>query len=112
MGGVVARSSSGRKQGGRAQLDGEVERNRPFTLTPEGTDTRNASCMAEESANQVYLTYTIQYCNSDDDEDGTLYVIPDEAELLPDEVYEIHSTTPCRTNDLTMVSFGPSQQSC
>jgi hypothetical protein len=91
---------------------GEVDRNRPFTIAPDGTDTRNASCMSAESAMQTYLTYRIQYCNSDDEEDASLYVIPDEAELAPNEVYEIRSVTPCRANDLQKVAFGPSNESC
>lgn len=101
------------KRGGRAQLDGTVRRNEPFTLVPDGTDVRNASCMSANSAMQTYLTYNITYCDSNDDEsDGTLYVMPDEAELVSDLVYEIRSITPCRSNDLQKVAFGPSQQAC
>ncbi|PSP97433.1 hypothetical protein BRC89_11370 [Halobacteriales archaeon QS_4_70_19] len=109
--GSAAADSAG-KRGGRAQVDGEVDRNRPFTIMPDGTDTRNASCMSAESAMQTYLTYRIQYCDSDDEEDASLYVIPDEAELAPNEVYEIRSVTPCRANDLQKVAFGPSNESC
>lgn len=114
VGGAVAQSNGeGGKRGGRAQADGRVRRGVPFTITPDGTDDRPATCMAGESAVQTYLTYDIEYCDSDDDEsDATLYVIPDEAELVPTEDYIIRSKTPCRRNDLTKVAFGPSNESC
>lgn len=109
---VQAPSSSSEKRGGRAQGEGDLRRNEPFTLMADGTSMRNASCMASESATQTYLTYTISYCSSDNDEDATLYVIPEEAELAPNEVYEIRSVTPCRESDLQKVAFGPSNESC
>lgn len=106
-------SVAAQKRGGRAQFDGDdLRRNEPFTVTPNGTDMRPASCMSANSATQVYLTYQINYCGSDDETDATMYVIPDEAELAPNEVYEIHAARPCRANDLTRVAFGPSNESC
>lgn len=68
--------------------------------------------MSGNSAQQTYLTYSVAYCSSDDDSDGTLYVIPDEAELVPDSTYVFRSSTPCRRNDLQKVAFGPSRTSC
>lgn len=110
---MVAGAATGDKRGGRAQIDGEADRNRPFTLQLDGTDTRGASCMSARSADQVYLTYSIQYCDSNDDEsDASMYVIPDEAELAPDETYVIRSIRPCRANDLQKVAFGPAQEDC
>lgn len=67
--------------------------------------------MADESAMQAYLTYDIDR-GSDDDSDGTLYVIPDEGELAMRTAYEIHSVTPCRENDLKRVAFGPANEPC
>lgn len=111
--GTVATSgnAAAAKQGGRAQVDGTVNRNEPWTLsdTPTGA-TRNASCMATESAQQAYLEYTIEYCNSDDE--ATMFVIPDEAELAQEQVYEFRASRPCRATDNTMVAFGPSNQAC
>lgn len=108
-----AGAQNGGKRGGRGQIDGTADRNRPFTLQPEGTDTRNATCMSGESAMQTYLTYSINYCDSnDDDSDGTFYVIPDEAPLVESETYVIRSIRPCRTNDLEKVAFGPAQTDC
>lgn len=113
---VASGSASARKRGGRAQFDGDdLRRDEPFRVTPDGTDTRHASCMSAQSAMQVYLTYHIDYCESDDeddDHDATMYVIPDEAELAPEEEYEIHAARPCRANDLTKIAFGPSNESC
>lgn len=109
---MVASSATGNKRGGRAQIDGEADRNRPFTLQLSGSDTRNASCMSEESAMQAYLTYSIQYCDSDDDEDAEMYVIPDEAELADLETYAIRSIQECRANDLRKVAFGPAPHGC
>lgn len=112
-GSAAAREGADEKRGGRAQLDGTADRNRPFTLTLQGTDPRNASCMSGESAMQTYLKYQIDYCDSnDDDSEGTLYVIPDEAELNPEEVYEIRAIRPCRESSLERVAFGPSNASC
>lgn len=110
MTGAVASRSE--KRGGRAQVEGKVDRNRPFEITPEGTDMRPASCMSEHSADQVYLEYTVNYCGSDDESDATMYVIPDEAELVPDDTYVFRSSTPCRRNNLKKVAFGPAQTSC
>ena len=111
---VDAAAEAAGKRGGRAQLDGTVRRNEPFMITVEGTDTRNASCMSSESALQTYVTYTINYCDSDDDneDDGTLYMMPDEAKLVDTEVYEIRAIQDCKANDLKMVAMGPSQASC
>lgn len=111
-GDVDAAARAAGKRGGRAQLDGEVQRNEPFQLTPEGTEMRNASCMSSESASQMYVTYSINYCGSDDDSDGTLYMMPDEAELVPSDVYEIRAVQNCRTNDLQLVAMGPSNEAC
>lgn len=113
MTGAVA--SQSQKRGGRAQFDGEIRRKEPFTLMLEGTDMRPASCMSGNSADQTYLTYSVEYCDSDgddDEDDGSLYVIPDEAELVSDQTYVFHSSRPCRRNDLQKVAFGPSQTSC
>lgn len=108
-----AAAAASDKRGGRAQLDGDARRNEPFTLTMEGTSVRSASCNSAESATQTYIEYSIQYCDADDDEsDGTLYILPDEAELAPQEVYEIRAIQPCRASDLQMVAMGPSNQSC
>lgn len=105
---------NGGKQGGRAQVDGDVRRNQPFTLssTPTGV-ARNASCMSGESAEQTYLEYTIQYCeDGDDEDDATMYVIPDEAELVQDQVYEFRAVQECKATDNQMVALGPSNQEC
>ena len=113
--GRIARSASesGRKRGGRAQVDGEVRRHEPFTLQLSGTDVRNASCMSAESAQQTYLVYDIQYCDSDDEEeDAQMYVIPEEAELVESEVYAIRSVRPCRESELDKVAFGPANEEC
>lgn len=107
-----AAAAEGGKRGGRAQVDGEVQRNKPFTIKMEGTSMRNASCFSAESAMQTYIEYSINYCGSDDDSDATLYIIPDEAELVPDETYVIHSVTPCRASDLSKVAIGPAQTDC
>lgn len=103
---------SDEKRGGRGQVDGDPERNRPFTLSsgPTGVS-RHASCMAEQSQEQTYLEYDIQYCDDDDDED-TLYVIPDEATLAQTEVYEFRAIRPCRATNNELVAFGPSDQDC
>lgn len=111
--GTVATSgnAAAAKQGGRAQVDGTVNRNEPWTLSTGPSDiSRHASCMATESAEQWYLEYDIEYCNSDDE--ATMYVIPDEAELAQDQVYEFRASRPCRANDLTMVALGPSDDEC
>lgn len=103
------------KQGGRGQVDGDVRENVPFTVTPKGDDNtvdRHASCMSGQSAMQVYLTYDIHYNCDTDDDDATLYVLPDEAPLDTEEVYKIRSATPCRDSDLTLVAFGPSNEPC
>lgn len=112
--GTVATSgnAAAAKQGGRAQVDGSVRRDAPFTIRPNGTDMRNASCMSANSAIQTYLTYYIDYCDEDQNDDDTMYIIPDEAELAPDQTYVIHSATPCRRNDLQKVAIGPAQESC
>lgn len=104
---------NGGKQGGRAQVDDEddVRQNEPFTIQPNGGDMRNASCMSEESEMQAYLQYDIQYCEGDDD-DATLYVIPDEAPLVQDQVYEFRAVQECKATDNQMVAFGPSNQEC
>ena len=109
---VVAGAATGNKRGGRAQVDGEVDRNRPFTLQLSGGDQRPASCMSAESVVQTYLTYSIEYCDSDDDEDAEMYVIPDDAELDEDETYVIRSVRECRANDLRKVAFGPARTDC
>lgn len=110
---VAVGTMAGGKRGGRAQLDGTVRRNAPFTLMVEGTEMRNASCHSGNSALQTYVTYSIGYCDSDDDEaDGSLYMLPDEAELVPDEVYEIRAVQQCRASDLQMVALGPSNDPC
>lgn len=112
-GAIETAATTGGKRGGRAQLEGTVRRNAPFTLMVEGTEMRSASCMSSESALQTYVTYSIQYCDSDDDDaDGTLYMLPDESELVPDEVYEIRAVQQCRDSDLQLVAMGPSNQSC
>jgi nitric oxide reductase activation protein len=106
-------SGASQKRGGRAQVDGEVRRHEPFRLVLDGADERNASCMSSESALQTYLTYSIEYCDSDDDEaDATMYVIPDEAELVEDEVYAIRSVRPCHESELDKVAFGPTNEEC
>lgn len=113
-GGVAGVANEGGKRGGRAQAEGDVRRNEPFTLRLEGMDTRGASCMSAESADQVYLTYDIWYCDSDedDDSDATMYVTPDEAELVETETYVIRSVQQCRANDLLKVAFGPAPHGC
>lgn len=114
MSGTAAADEHGgqdEKRGGRAQVDGDTNRNEPWTLssTPEGAS-RNASCMANQSAEQMYLEYNIEYCNSDDE--ATLFVIPDEAALAQQEVYEFRSIRPCRASENELVAFGPSNQEC
>lgn len=108
---VGAAGAAANKRGGRAQVDGTIHRNEPWRLSssPTGTD-RNASCMSAESAPQTYLQYDIEYCNREDS--ATLYVIPDEAALAQQEVYEFRSVRPCRASDLEKVAFGPSNQDC
>lgn len=103
---------SDEKRGGRAQVDGDVRRNEPFTLsdTPSSV-ARGASCMSEESADQMYLEYDVQYCEDDDDE-TTMYIIPDEAELAQDEVYEFRAVQECKATDNQLVALGPSNQEC
>lgn len=66
----------------------------------DGTDMRPASWMSENAAYQVCLTYSGNYCGSDDDSDGASYVIRDEAELVSDDTYLFQAETPCRRNDL------------
>ena len=122
LGGAATGTAAGRfaraeaasqKRGGRAQVDGEVRRHEPFTLQLSGTDQRNASCMSGESATQTYLLYEIQYCDSEDDEsDAEMYVIPDEAELVEQEVYAVRSVRPCRESELDKVAFGPANEEC
>jgi len=110
---LTSSTAGSRKRGGRAQVDGDPDRNRPFTLQIEGTDPRSASCMSDESAQQTYLTYSVQYCDSGDEEESqTMYVIPDEAELVETETYVFRSVRPCRESDLQKVAFGPSQEEC
>lgn len=65
--------------------------------------------MSEESAQQMYLEYDIEYCNGDED---TMYVIPDEAHLQQDEVYAIRATEECDASDNTLIAFGPSERDC
>lgn len=99
---------AGERRGGRAQVDGEVRQNEPFTLSYVASGiARNASCMADESAEQLYLEYDVQYCDDDDDE-TTLYVLPEAAELASDEVYEFRAVQECRDSENDMVAFGPS----
>lgn len=108
---TTVESESDEKRGGRGQIDGDADRNRPFTLADAPTGVaRNASCMSEESAEQTYLEYEIQYCDSDDDSDATLYVIPDEAELAQQEVYEFRAIQECRDSENQLVAFGPTNQ--
>lgn len=103
---------SDEKRGGRGQVDGDPERNRPFRLSSGPSKiSRHASCMAEESAQQTYLGYDIEYCDEDDSED-TLYVIPDEATLARSEVYEFRAIQPCTATENELVAFGPSDQDC
>lgn len=103
---------SDQKRGGRAQVDGDVRRNEPFTLSDSPSNiTRGASCMSEESADQMYLEYDVQYCEDDDDE-TTMYIIPDEAELAQDEVYEFRAVQECKATDNQLVALGPSNQEC
>lgn len=110
-GGVVAGAATGEKRGGRAQVEGEPPRNARFTLSDTFTGaTMSASCMADESADQAYLEYEIEYC--DDDGDDTMYVIPDEAALAQDETYVIRSVHECKATDNTLVAFGPARQDC
>ncbi|QLD88470.1 hypothetical protein HWV07_05250 [Natronomonas salina] len=113
-GGLSSSAATSNKRGGRAQVDEEPDRNRPFTLSsmPESA-TRAASCMSGESADQTYLLYDIQYCDSDDDEsDASMYVIPNEAELVQDETYVIRSIQECKANGNYKVAFGPARESC
>lgn len=113
-GGLSSSTATSNKRGGRAQVDEEPDRNRPFTLSsaPESA-TRSASCMSEEPADQTYLLYDIQYCDSEDDEsDASMYVIPAEAELAQDETYVIRSIQKCKANENYKVAFGPAQESC
>lgn len=92
---------------------------RSLRLTrPECTASRFRSrssvpLVRQRGADQVYLTYQVEYCDSnDDDADATLYVIPDEAELVETEVYAIRSIQECRDSDLQQVAFGPTNQEC
>lgn len=113
-GDLSSSAATSNKRGGRAQVDEEPDRNRPFTLssTPESA-TRDASCMSGESAEQTYLLYDIQYCDSEDDEsDASMYVIPNEAELVQDETYVVRSIQACRANENYKVAFGPARESC
>lgn len=115
---------NGGKQGGRAQVEGEPRRNVPFRLssTPESATMLNASCMSAESAQQAYLGYGIRYCDSDGDEnedDDTMYVIPDEARLNEDQVYEFRSVQLCKepgdgydSEDIHKVAFSPANHEC
>lgn len=108
--GADEHGGSNEKRGGRAQVEGNPDRNRPFTLsdTPEEA-TMSASCMSGESAQQVYLEYGIEYCDSDNDEsDDTMYVIPNEAHLSQDETYMFRAIQDCKATDNTLVAFGPS----
>lgn len=110
-GGVVAGAVTGDKRGGRAQVEGEPRRNARFTLSGSFTGaTMSASCMADESAEQAYLEYDIEYCDGDDDD--TMYVIPEEAELAQDETYVIRSVQECKATDNTLIAFGPAQHDC
>lgn len=113
-GGLSSDAAASNKRGGRAQVDEEPDRNRPFTLSSTPTSaTRAASCMSGESADQTYLQYDIQYCDSDDDDsDASMYVIPNEAELAQDETYVIRSIQECKANDNYKVAFGPARESC
>lgn len=102
---------SDEKRGGRAQVEGDPQRNEPFTLSDTPSEaTLSASCMAEESAPQAYLEYDIEYCNEDNED--TMYVIPDEAELAQDETYVFRAVQECKATDNTLVAIGPSNQEC
>ena len=113
-GGLSSGAETANKRGGRAQVEGDEapDRNRPFTLQLSGTEPRGASCMSGESAEQTYLLYDIQYCDSDEDSDASMYVIPDEAELVESETYVIRSVQECKANENYKVAFGPARESC
>lgn len=101
---------SDEKRGGRAQVD-DARRNEPFVLSSSPTGvSRHASCMSEESAQQTYLEYDIEYCESGDE--ATMYIIPDEAELAQEEVYEFRAVQECRATDNELVALGPSDSEC
>lgn len=101
---------SDEKRGGRVQVEEEPRRNVPFELSdgPSGV-TMGASCMSGESAPQGYLEYDIQYCDGEED---TMYVIPEEAELAQDEVYEFRAVQECKATDDWLAAFGPSNRDC
>ena len=112
MGAAGAAAQDGRyeKRGGRAQFEGDPQQRQRFQLSSNPTGiARNASCMAAESADQMYLEYDVEYCNGDED---TMYVIPDEAELEQDETYAVRATQECKDSDNTLVAFGPSRRDC
>lgn len=104
---------SDEKRGGRGRMNEEPDRNTPFRVEHEGAEPRPASCMSEQSAEQVYLRYNVDYCGQNDD-GPTLWVIPDEAPLATgeEEVYQFRSHVECRDSDDVRVAFGPSNQEC
>lgn len=108
--GAAAQAGRDEKRGGRAQVEGNPQQNQRFEISdqPDGVF-RNASCMAEESAQQLYLEYDVEYCNGGED---TMYVIPNEAHLQNDEVYAVRATEECKATDNTLVAFGPSEREC
>lgn len=115
MSGVAAarrrRENGGGKSGGRGQTSDPIHLKEPFTVSEPEEVTRNASCMSDDSAEQEYLLYPFEYCDSSLD-GGTVCVIPDDSELDQDRVYEFRSEQECKATSSSKVSFGPSNVDC
>lgn len=121
VGGTAARENENRNEnqrnGGRGQIGPredhafEVREDVPFKLMHHGETERQASCMSDDSAMQMYDKYMLTYCTGDEGWDVWLFVIPDEADVAVSRndrkvLYEFRSVTDCRADDMRKrVSF-------
>lgn len=99
----------GRKGGGRGQTSATVTLEEPFTVSNPRRITTNASCMSDRSAEQNYTRYDFEYCDSSGG--GTICVIPHQAQVDLDRVYEFRSKQECKAPSSEFqhrFSFGPS----
>lgn len=101
--------SRGSKSGGRGQTSSTVTLEEPFTVSNPRHITTNASCMSDRSAQQNYTRYDFEYC--DGSGGGTICVIPHQAQVDLERVYEFRSEKDCKAPSSEFqhrFSFGPS----
>lgn len=116
-GSTAARENDNQRSRGRGQIgpqDGqefEVRKDVPFKLMHLGETERQASCMPDNSATQMYDKYMLTYCEGDEGWDVWLFVNPNEADVAVSRndrkvLYAFRSVTEGRNDDrLKRVSF-------